>query len=80
MKPTMSDLPSLPWTPAQAAKAWGISASRVKQLVAAGRVKHQKLGEPGSKRHTILIWQINKPDPAPNPRHKGDGDAKNPAI
>lgn len=59
---------TLPLTVPQAAKLWGISPTRVRVLVAQGRVDHIKVGTGGARRkdgsdgaRTILIQQLERP-------------------
>lgn len=51
--------PATHWTPAQAARAWGLSASRVYILLAAGRI-------PGAGRDDVTHhWRIPADSPRP---------------
>ncbi len=48
----------------QAAKLWGISRRRVRQLIAAGRVKVQRVQSSGKRAALVLVLQTERPESA----------------
>ncbi len=59
------NLPPLPWTISVAARQWKMSRSVIAKHIARGTCRAERRGGGATRAATILIWQTERPKPAP---------------